>query len=230
MAQAAVGRQTLTDDDQTMNHEREDIRSGPMTKPVVVIARIYEAIQPLDRGDRYEDPLDIALNERQLGAVTGGGSQLNEDGTVAFAEIEIELTDFDDGLTAAVEALEQAGAPEGSEMHRDGTVIRQFGTQQCVAVYLDGVSLPDEVYAELDFEEVVESLTKAAGPGSYHGSSQEAEETGLFFFGTNAEEMFSRMEPVLRAFPIGQNARVVVRAGKAGLPSRTVRLPRVAES
>lgn len=197
-----------------------------MSDAVSVIARIYEPIQPIDRGDRYEDPLDAALDLRQVGAVTGGGSQLTEDGAIEFAEIEIELTDFDDGLTVAIEALEAAGAPEGSEIHRDGAVIRQFGTQQCVAVYLDGVSLPDEVYAGLDLEAVVESLTNAAGPQSYHGLSQGAEETGLFFYGPNAEEMFARMEPVLRALPIGQNARVVVRAGKAGVPSRTVRLPR----
>jgi hypothetical protein len=133
---------------------------------------------------------------------------------------------MDDGLTVVVEALEEAGAPEGSEILRDDTVIRRFGKQQCVAVYLDGVSLPDEVYAELDFEAVVNSLTQAAGPESYHGLAQDAEETGLFFFGPNADEMFERIEPVLRALPIGQNARVVVRAGKAGLPSRTVRLPR----
>ena len=197
-----------------------------MSDPITVIARIYEPIQPIDRGDRYEDPLDAALQVRHVGMVTGGGSQLNEHGAIEFAEIEIELTNLDDGLAVAIEALENAGAPEGSEIHRDGAVIRQFGAQQCVAVYLDGVSLPDEVYTELDFEAVVESLTNAAGPQSYHGLSQEAEETGLFFYGPNAEEMFARIEPVLRALPIGQNARVAVRAGKSGLSSRTVRLPR----
>lgn len=197
-----------------------------MTQPVVVIARIYEAIPPIDRGDRYEDPLDGVLNERQIGSVTGGGSQLDENGGIEFAEIEIELTNLDDGISVIVETLEQAGAPEGSEIWRGDTIIRRFGTNQCVAVYLDGISLPDEVYAELDFESVVESLTNAAGPQSYHGLWQGAEETGLYFFGPNAEEMYGRIEPVLAALPIGQNARVVVREGKAGLPSRTVRLPR----
>lgn len=197
-----------------------------MTKPVTVIARIYEPIQPVDRGDRYEDPLDAALNGQQIGAVTGGGSQLNDDGAIEFAEIEIELTNLDDGLAVVVEALEQAGAPEGSEIRRDDTVIRQFGRQQCVAIYLDGVSLPDEVYAELDFDALIETLTRAAGENSYHGVSQGAEETGLFFFGPNAEEMFTRVEPALRALPIGQNARIVIREGKSSLPSRTVRLPR----
>jgi hypothetical protein len=197
-----------------------------MVTPIVVVARLYESIQPIDRGDRYEDPLDGALQARKLGAVTGGGSQLTETGEIAYAEIEIELANLDDALALAIESLEQAGAPEGSEIHHDGSVIREFGTQQCVAVYLDGVSLPDEVYAELNFEAVVETLTQAAGPESFHGFSQGGEETGLFFFGSDAEAMFPRIDAALRTLPIGQNARIVVRAGKAGLPSRTVRLPR----
>jgi hypothetical protein len=126
-----------------------------------------------------------------------------------------------------VEALERAGAPHGSEIHVDGGVLREFGALQCVAVYLDGVSLPQEVYADLDFDQVVGELDAAAGQGSYHGHWQGPEETGLFFFGPNAEELFARIEPALSALPIGQNARVVVNESKEGAPAgRTVRLAR----
>jgi hypothetical protein len=51
------------------------------------------------------------------------------------------------------------------------------------------------------------------------------EETGLFFFGADAEEMFRRVEPVLKSLPIGQNARVVIRDGKDGTSARIVRMP-----
>ena len=44
--------------------------------------------------------------------------------------------------------------------------------------------------------------------------------------GRRAREMFARVEPVLRKLPIGQNARVVVRHGKAGQNAREVRMPR----
>jgi hypothetical protein len=97
---------------------------------------------------------------------------------------------------------------------------------QCLAIFLDGVSLPDEVYANLDFGDVVTQLGNAAGDNSYHGCWQGAEETGLFFFGTDAEAMFARAEPVLGAIPIGQNARVVVRHGTSGVGPRSVRMPR----
>jgi hypothetical protein len=194
--------------------------------PHFVIARFFEHIEPIDRGDRYEDPLNEALEAAGIGRVTGGGSQLTEVGRIEFADIEIELADLDAALQAAVQALERAGAPQGSEIHLDGRVLREFGAAQCVAVYLDGVSLPEEVYAALDFDQLIAELDGAAGSGSFRGHWQGPEETGLFFFGPDAEELFTRIHPALLALPIGQNARVVVNEGKAGSPSRTVRLPR----
>ena len=192
----------------------------------LVIARLYEHLEPMDRGARYEDPLHAALEAAGFGSVTGGGSQLNREGGIDFADLEIELTNLDDALAMTVAALEKAGAPAGSEILHEGAVLRQFGTTQCLAIFLDGVSLPDEVYANLDFGDVVTRLGEAAGEDSYHGYWQGPEETGLFFFGTDADAMFGRVEPILARLPIGQNARVVVRHGKSGAPSRTVRMPR----
>jgi hypothetical protein len=197
-----------------------------MDYPHFVLARFYEHIGPIDRGERYEDPLNDVLEPAGIGRVTGGGSQLTEEGRIEFADIEIELADLESALETAVQALERSGAPRGSEIHLDGSVLREFGATQCLAVYLDGVSLPDQVYADLDFDQLVADLDGAAGQGSYHGNWQGAEETGLFFFAPDAEALFSRLEPVLRAAPIGQNARLVVNESKTGTSSRTVRLPR----
>lgn len=199
-----------------------------MDYPHLVLARLYEYIEPIDRGDRYEDPLQDALDKAGAGRVTGGGSQLDELGGITFVDIEIELANLDGALQVVVEALEAAGAPQGSELllASDESVLREFGTQQCLAVFLDGTSLPDDVYAELDFEAVVEEIGAAAGEGSYRGFWQGPEETGLFLFGPDAEAMLARVEPVLRRIPIGQNARVVVRYGKPSLGPREVRMPR----
>ena len=197
-----------------------------MDYPHFVLARVYEHIGPIDRGDRYEDPLNEVLETTGIGRVTGGGSQLAENGRIEFADIEIELVDLDAALQTAVDALERAGAPQGSEIHLDGTVLREFGATQCVAVYLDGVTLPEEVYADLDFDQLIGELDGAAGAGSYRGHWQGPEETGLYFFGPNAEELFTRIHPALSALSVGQNARVVVNEGRSGAPSRTVRLPR----
>jgi hypothetical protein len=200
-----------------------------MDFPHAVLARLYEHVEPIDRGERYEDPLQVVLDESGAGRVTGGGSQLNEDGVIDYADIEIELANLDDGVRIVSEALEKCGAPQGSELIHleDSRVLREFGTHQCLAIYLDGTSLPDEVYATLDFDAVVGEIGAAAGPASFHGFTQGNEETGLFFFGSDAEAMFARVEPVLRRLPIGQNARVVIRHGKKSLTPREVRMPRL---
>jgi len=197
-----------------------------MPQPITLTARLYEHIEPLDRGSRYEDVLDEALREANLGEVTGGGSQLGHLGEIEFVEIEIRVSNLDDALPVIIDALERSGAPVGSQVLGTGDVTREFGKQQSVAVYLDGISLPDEVYATLDFDDLVGKLRTAAGVDSYHGCWQGAEETGLFFFGASAEAMFSRLEAVLQQVPIGQNARVVIRETRDGWLHRTGRMPR----
>jgi hypothetical protein len=32
-----------------------------------VLARLHEHIEPIDRGSRYEDPLQAALDEKEIG-------------------------------------------------------------------------------------------------------------------------------------------------------------------
>ena len=87
-----------------------------MDFPHLVVARVYEHCEPIDRGNRYEDPLQAVLEKAKLGRVTGGGTQLNELGAIAYADVEIELANLDDALLTVANALEEAGAPQGSEL------------------------------------------------------------------------------------------------------------------
>ena len=82
-----------------------------MDFPHVVLARLHEHIEPIDRGERYEDPLQAVLDDAKVGRVTGGGSQLNELGVIDYADVEIELANLDEALRIVSEALEKSGAP-----------------------------------------------------------------------------------------------------------------------
>lgn len=42
-----------------------------------IFAHINESIMLLDRGEKYEDPLDVYLKKNNIGEVTGGGSSLS---------------------------------------------------------------------------------------------------------------------------------------------------------
>ena len=203
-----------------------------MSESVLVVATLWEPIKPFERGDRYEDPLDAALAEHELGHVCGGGSQLSNESGIEFVDIEIQLHDLLRGLPVIKATLEAQGAPKGSvlrftENDMDQTI--PFGVTECLAIFLDGVSLPDAVYASTDINVLADEITDSLSVtslGEIREAYRGAEETALFIYGPDAEELFARLQPVLETYPLCQNARVVLRYGKATNLPRTVRLPR----
>jgi hypothetical protein len=202
-----------------------------MPYPHAVTARLWEPIQPIARGERYEDPLHDALTNAGVGEVDGGGSQLAPTGEVSFAEVAVYLANLDRALELTRTVLEEAGAPEGSELifaTESGKAPLPIGQRQCLALYLDGVGLPEEVYSNLDFEAVLAELEIAfqLPYPALHDTWMGAEETALYFFGDNAEEMLKRADSTLKRLPVCQNARIVLRHGHSSLPRREVRLPR----
>ena len=189
--------------------------------PHLVIARIPEHIEPIDRGARYEDPVQDALAIRALGMVTGGGSQLTPAAEIGYVDVEMALADLDQALDVAKQVLEEAGAPVGSQLlyQEDGSdVERAFGMQEGLAVYLDGTSLPDEVYANTDLEALMERLAAAVDSvgGELRGVWNGPNETALYHYGPSADAMAVALQPVFEAFPICQNARLIIRQGLDG--------------
>ena len=113
---------------------------------------------------------------------------------------------------------------------RDPRPAERPDDRECVLVHLDGTSLPDEVYQQCDLMTLSGQLGEALeqqGLGEYDGDEQGPAETTLLMYGSDAERLFGGIEAVLRAYPLCQNARVVIRRGPPGAPEREVRLPRV---
>jgi hypothetical protein len=198
--------------------------------PHLVIARIPEHIEPMDRGARYEDPLQDALATRELGIVTGGGSQLTPTTEIGFVDVELALADLDDAVDVAIRVLEDAGAPVGSTLlfERDGRdAERPFGVQEGLALYLDGTSLPDEVYEGTDINAFMERLAAAVDVvgGELRGVWSGPGETAFYHYGPSADAMAVALQPVFDEFPICQNARLMIRQGLDG-DARAVRVTR----
>src|SRR5690242_12741512 len=85
--------------------------------PVYVTARINDRVMPVDRGDMYEDPLHDFLQQRNLGSVTGGGTQLSEAKEIEYCNIDLELNTADAQSLATIKgALERLGVPRGSKL------------------------------------------------------------------------------------------------------------------
>lgn len=177
-----------------------------------VTARLNARVQPIDRGDYFEDPLHETLKKSNLGSVTGGGTQLAEDPAgIAFCDVEINVHEAsEETLQTIADRLEALGAPKGSKLIVENTGREiPFGKQEGIAVYLNGVDLDDEVYASCDFDTVVSELNRMMGDkGAYRGYWQGERETGVYCYGPSYNEMKTAIEPFLNSYPLCQESRV----------------------
>lgn len=196
-----------------------------------VNARIWEPVQPNDRINRYEDPLEQALEASHLGEISGEGCQTTDDGEIQFVDIDMELVNMDNALELVKTILEEAGVPAGSELRyeMDGEeVITPVGILEGVAIYLDGESLPDYAYLECDLDELRDIINDelSSGLGEVRGSWAGLTETALYIYGSSADMIFSALQPVFERYPLCWNARVVIRYGNPSLNPQTVLIPR----
>jgi hypothetical protein len=143
---------------------------GEESNFMIIIARLNDRAQPLDRGDLYEDPLDKLLRDAGMGEVTGGGTQLGEYGEISYCDVEIELNDADDeALKRIAIVLEKLGAPKGSKLLSEGREDIPFGTLEGLAVYMSGTDLPESTYRDCDINYVYQELGRLLeGIGSVH--------------------------------------------------------------
>jgi hypothetical protein len=95
-----------------------------------IYVKIPGDIQPLVRGERFEDPLQTALAELGLGSISGGGSQLDDpypDGRprVEFCGIDVDVKDREKARAFLMKKLVELDAPPGTELHytRDGAKL-----------------------------------------------------------------------------------------------------------
>jgi hypothetical protein len=99
--------------------------------------------------------------------------------------------------------------------------------EHAVLVHIDGVGLPDQVYEECDLATLEARLSEALtsrGLGDVDGDEMRDETSVVFMYGPDAEGMFASIEPVLRAYPLCQGARVEIRRGPPGSSCREVRI------
>jgi hypothetical protein len=183
-----------------------------MSGGTIVIASLNARLQPLDRGEIYEDPLDEELRRAELGQVTGGGTALDENGELESCDIEIELAESAEHSFDAVRAtLERLGAPKGSRLVVDaGEWEIPFGFSEGLAVYLNGTDLPDEVYRDSDVNHVYEEFNRLLqGVGAVHSYWEGPTETALYLYGASFEQMRAAIADLMASYPLCERARVV---------------------
>jgi hypothetical protein len=100
------------------------IAGATMTSPDPEFLYIFlpESLDPLNRGDKYEDPIADELDRLGIGEVSGGGSSLGEelpDGTrpIEFCGIDVDTIDLERARAALRALLPELGCLEGTQLH-----------------------------------------------------------------------------------------------------------------
>jgi hypothetical protein len=103
----------------------EPRRAGHDDGQCLVFARIDDPLMPLQRGQKYEDPLNRALKQAGLGRVTGGGSVQGVDGLIEWISLDIQLVDLGPSLEFLQAKLLELGAPENTvlKFRKEGAVV-----------------------------------------------------------------------------------------------------------
>ena len=178
-----------------------------------VYAHLNARVMPVDRGERYEDPLQEAFEENGFGAVTGGGTMQAASGEIDFCGIDIDLVDTRRGLPFVGQFLAECGAPKGSRLeYRVGDESRQlpFGFLEGLALYLNGTELSDEVYRTCDSNVVYDEINRLlAERGAIQSHWQGPTETALYLYGYSAAEMRQLIAGFLGSYALCQKSRLV---------------------
>jgi hypothetical protein len=181
-------------------------------QPIFAYAQLNARIMPLDRGERYEDPLGEALAENGFGQVTGAGTLQSKGGEIEYCGIDIDLFDVPKGIPFICEFLAQRGAPKGSKLQYElnGQKFEvPFGLVEGLAIYLNGTDLPAEVYKQCDVNEVCEEINSLLGDrGAIQGHWQGPTETALYLYGSSADEMRNLISGYMAKCPLCQRARL----------------------
>jgi hypothetical protein len=187
---------------------------APKDNRISATAEFNHKIGPIDRGERYEDPLEEALSAHGYGETDGGGTMLSKEREVVYIDVHMFLSSPDTSIPFVTKFLEDRGAPKGSKLKifQDDNGIREipFGRREGFAIYLDGINLPAEIYAQCDINVVVGEIDKRLkGHGEIEAHWQGPTETALYVYGDANAVMKPLIDDFIASHPLCKGARIV---------------------
>ena len=178
----------------------------------VMVAQLNARLQPLHRGEFFEEPLNEALDRDALGQVSGGGTMQNVTGEIEYCDIEIQIAgQVSESVRYVVETLEGLGAPKGSKLRVEAESLEvAFGRLEGLAVYLNGTDLADHVYRECDSNFVYSEFERLLeGSGRVLSFWQGPRETAFYAYGSSFQDMRDRLAGFMSSYPLCERCRVV---------------------
>ena len=183
------------------------------SQPVIqyLVAQLNARLQPMHRGEYFEDPLEEVLQKGNYGEVSGGGTMQAKTGEIEYCDIEIQVsTSSPEVLALVISALEELGAPKGSKLTVESTGEEHaFGVTEGLAVYLNGTDLPADTYQDCDSNHVYDEFERLLeGEGRILSFWQGPTETALYMYGQSFEEMRIRISEFVATYPLCAQCRI----------------------
>ncbi|MGC4066377.1 MAG: hypothetical protein QM784_17450 [Polyangiaceae bacterium] len=173
--------------------------------------QINARLQPVHRGEYFEDPIDDALRGAQAGEVDGAGTMQFENGEVQFCDIEVSVAGNPHrALEVLIDSATQLGVPKGSQIHLEPSEETiPVGITEGLAVYLNGTDLPSDVYRTCNSDFVLAEFDRLLdGIGQVLSWWQGPKETAFYMYGSSFTEMRSRVQEFLDTYPLCKKSRV----------------------
>lgn len=175
--------------------------------------RIPLPLQPMHRGDWYEDPLTAAFKaERRGSRVTGAGTVLDGARRLVSADIELELAEpIDEQLAVVTQVLEAQAAPRGSSISLLGRAAVPFGLCGVLALHLPRATPADVKYDHVPCTEAAMALMKRLvnhADGVFVVQTWDTDDSGttVYISGTDLNAARAIVEPMIASDPLGAGA------------------------
>ena len=157
----------------------------------MLILQINDRCGPIARGEIYREPIEELFEEKNLGEVTGGGTQLAKEGGPLYCELELEVNDDSNSFIDELKLnLEKIGIPKGSKLFLENDTVIELGTLEGVGVSLNYENAPKSLLDEIDFEKFWEDIENVITPyGKYHYDWNGNGKVTVYYYGKNAEKI-----------------------------------------
>ncbi|CAG9427846.1 hypothetical protein [Providencia alcalifaciens] len=182
-----------------------------MTAVTVTLNAKIDPARRADLEDAFDEAMEKLGKEGQI-QISGGGTQLGENGEVAECDIELALSDAsDENISLIIQMFSAMLAPKGSRLTIHGEDVKiDFGADEGLAIYFNGTDLADEVYENNDINDLFDQLDEAVEDiGGIHSVWDGPTETAFYFYGSSFAEMEAILRPLLEQNPLCEKCRVV---------------------
>lgn len=174
---------------------------------IPVILHLNARLQPIHRGELFEDMFDKVLSENDMGEVVGGGTLQIPTGEISSCDIEFNVKE--DKVEKFISFLHQIYIiPKGSNLKIKDKQI-DVGCAEGLALYLNGTDLSAEVYQKCDVNELIEQLDNALdGIGIRLSYWEGNSETALYYYGKDYLAMKEKITLITKSHLLCEKCRI----------------------